>query len=167
LAEFNDLFEPIDASPLPYGVVWLAPGQGLYAIVDLIDLEWTRSWLWHATPSKSGPRRVEKWYARRNLQIWTGPEGARKSSRRQLSIWLHKEILLRSVGAPPRKSATIGDHINGNSLDCRRGNLRWATSSENRRNLFGSASHQLQLGFKRIEARHAVDPQPVPLFSQN
>jgi hypothetical protein len=30
--------------------------------------------------------------------------------------------------------STIGDHQNGESLDCQRGNMRWATRSMNRRN---------------------------------
>lgn len=164
MIEFNDLFEPLETCGLPYGVVWLAPEAGLYAVVDLIDLEWARSWRWTAAPSKSGKRRIEKWYARRTSHIYTGQEGERAASKRTFNIWLHKEILLRSVGAPPSKSATIGDHINGNSLDCRRRNLRWATSSENRLNLFGSASHQLQLGFKRVEKRHKTSPAGTPLF---
>jgi hypothetical protein len=162
--EFNDAFEPIEVCPVPYDVVWLNPSIGLYAIVDLIDLEFARSWLWTACGSKSGPRRIEKWYARRVSQIYTGPNGSRGASRTIINIWLHKEILLRSVGAPPSKAATIGDHKNGNSLDCRRSNLRWATSSENRLNLFGSASQQLHLGFKRVEKRHGVSPAQTRLL---
>jgi hypothetical protein len=95
------------------------------------------------------------------VSVNTGPPGDAKSSRRTVNIWLHKEILLRAKGPPPSKSATIGDHINGYSLDCRRHNLRWSTASENRRNLFGSASHQLQLGFKRVEPRHLTHPRQV------
>lgn len=167
MAEFGDDFAPLDTCDVPFGIVWLSPLLGLYAVVDLIDLEWSRSWHWTAAPSKSGARRVEKWYARRTSHIYTGPEGERSASKRTFNIWLHKEILLRSVGAPPSKSATIGDHINGNSLDCRRANLRWATSSENRLNLFGSASHQLKLGFKQVEKRHKVSPAQSALFGQN
>lgn len=158
MVEFNDAFEPIDTCPLPYGQVWLNPERNLFAIVDLVDLAWCQQWLWGVQESKSGIRRVEKFYAARTVSVWTGPEGDRESSRRALRLWLHKEILLRAVGPPPSKSATIGDHRNGNSLDCRRHNLKWSTNSENRRNLFGSATHQLHLGFKRVEARHRTKP---------
>lgn len=154
MTDFNDAFEPLNACPLPYSVVWLDPSSNIYAIVDRVDVEFAQSWLWSASQSKSGTRRIEKWYARRTLQVSTGPQGNRHSSRRTINIWLHKEILLRAKGPPPSKSATIGDHRNGNSLDCRRCNLRWSTASENRRNLFGSATHQLHLGFKQLHNRH-------------
>lgn len=146
-------FEPLDVCQVPYAPIWLDPERNLFAIVDLVDLAFAQHWLWHVVSCKSGPRRIEKWYARRTQSIWH--EGARQKT---FNVWLHKEILLRAVGPPPSKSATIGDHRNGNSLDCRRHNLKWSTHSENRRNLFGSASHQLRLGFKRVEARHRTKP---------
>lgn len=161
--ECNDAFEPIEVCDVPYGQVWLDPDENLFAIVDQIDLQFARQWLWTAQASKSGLRRIEKFYATRTMSIYTGGEGERSSrnpdrTRRSFRLWLHKEILLRAKGPPPSKSKTIGDHRNGNSLDCRRFNLKWSSASENRRNLFGSATHQLHLGFKRLEARHRTKP---------
>lgn len=158
MPDFNENFEPLDTCDVPYGIVWLEPKSDLYAIVDLVDLAFAQMWGWTAAHSKSGPRRIDKVYARRTMSLWNGPEGATHSSRRTINIWLHKEILLRAKGPPKKKSQTIGDHQNGNSLDCRRHNLDWASHSENRRNLFGSATHQLHLGFKRVEKRHRTKP---------
>lgn len=152
-------FEPLDVCSVPYGVLWINPESNLFAIVDLVDLAWSQQWLWQGSASKSGVRRIEKWYASRTVSTYHGPKGERHTGRRALRIWLHKEILLRAKGPPPSRAATIGDHLNGNSLDCRRHNLRWSTASENRRNLFGGASHQLHLGFKRVEPRHLTHPR--------
>lgn len=164
MVEFTDTFEPIDCSPVPFGVVWLNPESNLFAIVDRIDLAFAQQWLWLPVGSKSGVRRMEKWYASRTTSLYLGreqdPDGpGNRDARRVIRIWLHKEILLRAKGPPPSKSKTIGDHLNGNSLDCRRHNLKWVSSSENRRNLYGSASHQLQLGFKTVMPRHLSTPR--------
>lgn len=42
---------------------------------------------------------------------------------------MHREVL----GSPPNATA-IADHINGNSLDNRRHNLRWASRKDNQKN---------------------------------
>lgn len=148
MIEYNDDFEPIDTCSMPYARVWLDPNNNLFVIVDQCDLAFAQSYLWTPIASKSGPNRTPKWYARRSGYV----------PGRTINIWLHKEILLRAKGPPPSKAATIGDHLNGNSLDCRRCNLRWSTSSENRRNLFGSVTHQLRLGFKVLHKRHTSTP---------
>lgn len=78
---------------------------------------------------RSGP--VKSGYA-----VRSGPDGL---------IWLHKEVLIRDFRLPPSARHTIGDHWNGNRLDDRRGNLRWATHQMNARNIFGFASRQMEL----------------------
>lgn len=96
-----------------------------YCLLDLQDYEWARAWLWcHTYGSGSFNEngviaRPDHIYARRCVGKKT--------------LFLHREILVRAVGeAPPLH--TIGDHINGDTLDNRRCNLRWATRSQNARN---------------------------------
>lgn len=60
-------------------------------------------------------------------------------------VWLHKEVLRRAGQVPPSPAHTIGDHKNGVRLDCRRGNLRWATPQMNARNIFGFVARQMEL----------------------
>lgn len=78
--------------------------KGLFAIVDDEDFERISRFKWSATKSDG------KWYARRNHSGST--------------VYLHRFIL----GITTRQYI---DHINGNSLDNRRANLRIATNSQN------------------------------------
>lgn len=78
--------------------------RGLVAIVDAADFDWLNQWKWHAKRSKSG------YYA------------ARKRAG-QLTF-MHRLVL-----DTPQHLRT--DHINGNTLDNRRENLRTATPQQN------------------------------------
>jgi len=86
--------------------------QGKVALVDDADYEWLMQWKWHA--SRSGSNGV--FYAVRT----EGPKGG--STR----IYMHREILGLSKGGRLQ-----GDHVNHNTLDNRRTNLRSVTRSEN------------------------------------
>ena len=93
-----------------FGIIPLT--RGSQSIIDLEDIEFCGKWNWSLMTSGCS-------YVKRNRLIsdGTGP-GA---------ILLHRVLL----GAP---LGMVVDHINGNGLDNRRGNLRLASQAQNIRN---------------------------------
>lgn len=130
----NDPFDPRGwPEPVPFKTIWLRPEENLFCVVDDEDHAWATQWLWAPHPNSTG----NKFYATR-----TGREGGKKPR-----IYMHKEILLRACGAPPSPRHVIGDHLDGNSLNNRRSNLRWATPSENNKNRYGFYVKQIRMAF--------------------
>lgn len=87
--------------------------RGMCALVDDEDFERLASHVWHVGCS------ARPWYAARN-----SPRGQGKRHK----IFMHRELAKAQKG-------DIVDHINGNSLDNRRCNLRLCDASENARNI--------------------------------
>lgn len=86
--------------------------QGQVALVDDEDFERVSQYKWHASPQPNYAK-PKTFYAR----AFVGGK----------SMSLHQFVL----GKLPRM---VIDHVNGNTLDCTRANLRHASFSENRRN---------------------------------
>jgi len=87
--------------------------QGKYAIVDPKDYEQLNK---------------HKWYVQRTKQMFYALRRAKGHERAKGQIvWMHRSIL------PPPEGMCI-DHINNNSLDNRKANLRLATPAQNARN---------------------------------
>lgn len=88
-------------------------GKGLVAVVDACDYEWLTDWHWYTTggvgPDKGGP------YA----------HGYHPATKR-------KAFMHRLIAQTPEAAKT--DHINGDTLNNRRCNLRVVTHAENMRN---------------------------------
>jgi len=99
--------------------IWLDVEAGIYATVSFEDYAWALQWKWQIT----WDRHKRKAYATRSTHA--GP--------RRIKLYLHKEILVRSMKLPPCGKHVMGDHGDGDSLNCRRDNLEWATPSQNRR----------------------------------
>lgn len=105
----------------PARKVFLNKQLTLWCIVDADDFEWVGKdrWYW----GSGGNRYAYKRYVRHH----------RGKERR--TIYLHREVLKRS---DPHSEIFMcwrhADHINGQTLDNRRCNLRWATPSQNQKN---------------------------------
>src|SRR5260370_27122095 len=88
--------------------------QGQVAIDDDDDLERVNEHKWHAKWCKE----TQSFYARTNIRTDDG---------RQRTVELQRFIMREPKGV-------VVDHSNGDSLDCRKGSLRLATSVESARN---------------------------------
>lgn len=90
--------------------------------LDPEDCEWAFRWNWKLRANSRG----KIWYAVRTTK-WRGIH---------VNVWLHREIMLRTGERPPSIKHKC-DHKDGNSLNCRRNNLRWATIQQNAVNRHG------------------------------
>lgn len=126
------------SGPSRLKILWLDRERDLFVILDEVDYEWAKRWSWQPQPDRT----EKKHYASRPTR--RGGKAVR--------VYLHKEIVRRAYGPPPSPAHVIGDHKNGDSLDCRRENLRWATRSENAKNLHGIVARQPGLPLLRVVA---------------
>lgn len=90
--------------------------QGKFAIVDDDDFEELNKYMWFAHDPNRG-----KFYAVRNMRHPNFTKNLR-----QTSVKMHRQILGLGYG-----DKLHADHINGNTLDNRKSNLRAATPIEN------------------------------------
>lgn len=95
--------------------------QGQYTIVDDEDFEMLSKWKWGLRKSWGGRRYAVRWQF-----VPTSERGGRK--RYSKDVYLHRylmEVTERNI---------FVDHINGDSLDNRKKNLRLCTQSQNQCN---------------------------------
>lgn len=105
----KQLTQPSDPS---YRIIPLTQGQ--FALVTASDYEWLSQWNWFAWWCKF----TKSFYARRNARV--------PKNERQYQIHMHREILGLGNDDP-----RMADHINFQTLDNRRSNLRVATRAQN------------------------------------
>ena len=115
-----------------------------YAIVDQIDYQYLVQWRWKLKESRchAGTIKVKKYLARTSHETIAPNsyiDGKKIQHRICATIFLHTVVMERkNTPKPKTDSKLIVDHANGNELDCRRVNLRWATISFNNKNIFGA-----------------------------
>lgn len=144
--EHDDIWGPAPVYGPP--AICLSNHVDLHALISPEDVGWARQWLWCHTYGSGGKIR-DKGRLTGAIKRGANPDKiyARRSTRiagQSVTYFLHREITIRAYGPPPGP-AYVSDHLNGDSLDCRRENLRWATLSQNARNLYGSAWLQLRM----------------------
>jgi hypothetical protein len=105
--------------------IYLDDNGDMFALVDAEDYWFFSRWRW-ALKIVRGAR--DKHYAYRTLN---GAGG------QHTSLLLHRAIMFRHQIKPPTPEHVLVDHRSGRSLDCRKHNIRWATHSMNRVNVFG------------------------------
>lgn len=99
--------------------VMVQTSNGHVVKIDAADLELVCKWSWFAMKKRN------VFYACRNTYA-----GGGRAGRRTRRVYMHQQIMAAE--------GTIVDHLNGDGLDNRRCNLRFATASQNQRNRAGA-----------------------------
>lgn len=102
--------------------IWL--NERDFALVDPADALYLTCYRWSLHRNARGAP-----YASRLVGAWPLVKRQR--------IFMHREIMKR-VGPPPTEEHRYVDHKNGDTLDNRRANLRWATAEMNARNTWAN-----------------------------
>lgn len=106
---------------MTYQIITINRDASLWVAVDPIDYQWAIEFLWNY--KQVDTFFTTHYYAKRNI----GPE--------RTPVYLHVEIMNRVCPFDPAKP--LVDHISGNTLDCRRENLRRVTPKVNSNNRYG------------------------------
>lgn len=125
-----------------------------WAVVDEADYAFLVQWRWSWKVSRGGTkrylRRVVDNYVKGSFyysseQTEDGSKLVQVRERTSQTLFLHTAVILRKGDVPPSAAHRIVDHLDGDEINCRRGNLRWATHTMNNNNMFGAATKQLDL----------------------
>jgi hypothetical protein len=104
--------------------------HGLFAVIDSADAALVREYSWHLKTQTARPEHI---YAQTSMRL---PGGRKKS------VLLHRMLM-------DARQGEVVDHVNGDTLDCRRKNLRLATARGNSTNVTSSKNQKLG-GYKGV-----------------
>jgi hypothetical protein len=121
-----------DLTGTPWRAIILSEKHEAWTLVDAIDYPWLILHRWNLSWGKSCPWKT---YAKRNV----GPDRA--------TVRMHRAILALVDPVPLEEAIEMhGDHVNGQGLDNRRANLRWATPNREPRQHRGPRAHPVAGG---------------------
>ena len=115
--------------PIGPSIAYVPLTQGQFALIDSADAEELARFRWYAVGNKA----QNSFYAMRKIRTFDN---------RRIHLGIHQQLM----GDCPFNH--IVDHANGNSLDDRRCNLRFATASQNTMNSRRMSSNDC--GFKGV-----------------
>lgn len=110
-----------------------------HALVDDADFAWLSAYRWHLQPAR-GARTA---YVRRTQ--WNPHE------KKHEAVFMHREVL----GLPRQFDGRLGDHVDGNGLNCQRYNLRACTYAQNAHNK--RRERRNKSGFKGVHRLKTCD----------
>jgi hypothetical protein len=102
--------------------------QTFVAIVSDDDFAFLNNWIWSFARSHPGNAR-ELIYARRAVRVLELVDGLKTPLVKRFDLFMHHVVLSRMGYERPPFPRWTADHINHNTLDNRRENLRWASPS--------------------------------------
>jgi hypothetical protein len=115
------------------GTVRVPLPHGLYALIDASDAKEVGQFTWHLKTKASQPDKV---YAQTSFRVTPGRDGKKQS------VMLHRFVM----GARPGE---LVDHVSGDTLDCRKKNLRVTSARGNSTNVT-SSKNQKKGGYKGV-----------------
>jgi len=121
--------------------------RGKVALVDDEDYPLVNRWCWRADPQKGGCWRVARTLETKGEPL--GVESGRRHKRKYQTVFMHRFLL----NAPRGMQV---DHINGDSLDNRRCNLRLCTNEQNAANTGSRPGTSRYKGVFRVRQRRKV-----------
>lgn len=131
-------------------LIYIRRDLSLVTLVSEEDYPFLMQWTWGLQVDNRGKNYVRRYICKSNL-------------------YLHR-VIMRRVCPAPSEAHRYVDHINGDGLDNRRENLRWATASENAKNTarLKTSAQTVEVGraVRDMAYRMGIIAQPIAACAQ-